>query len=135
MDFTEIAHKVIKLSEFANTEYSDAMSEFEKKNGKCHDMAVLALFDDSTLVGKKQLLEYLKNLDEETLRDLLAVMYAGRGDSGTYDELRDKFETSSNAECIFPLYEKKPLPEYLSKGLRSYHPRQPKIDEISGLIL
>jgi len=111
----EIFKVVIGLAEAVSAE----REQQEKQCAEPTSFATKTVSSAGLNIGsqKAKLRDYLDTLSDDELRDLVAIMYMGRGDSDSFQEMRDHVKEWDRKGCIIKLLEKSPLSEYIRKGI------------------
>lgn len=116
-----VVAEVISLAQAAGKETEAIRKSVMKKRGKDENFPFFDV-DDMWEIYKQDkphrdaLRSYLDSLDVEVLRDLVAVMYVGRGDTKDIDFMRSHVAKWDKPGCVMKLMEKSPLPRYLRNG-------------------
>ena len=117
----KIAENTISMALEVTEEHNKQTAEYNLSKGRAADHMfydaedLFAMYKTPT--PKRDALRfYLDSLGDEILRDLVALMYSGRGDDD-YAVMRDHVKEWDHNGCVMKLVEKAPLATYLQKGL------------------
>jgi hypothetical protein len=131
MTVSEAAHRVIDLARKVRDYYA---TELPKR----HPNYPLVGFDEESVLPpaeEKELRDYLATLSDETIYQLILIMYLGRGDLGTndleesYETLRGTIGDSEQAVSQMMIY-KATLADELSDGLEELRKHKINADKI-----
>lgn len=111
---------VIQMANDAAAESEAIRTEYCKRKNISTEFPVFSFEDRMELFKtprpKESLLkDYLTGLDPEELKELVTMMYVGRGD-GSFEEMADVAKEWDKEACVAKLLEKNCLGDYLKKG-------------------
>lgn len=117
------AEQIISMALEVQEEHDNQTTEYNLSKGRVTDHMVFDAEDLYAMYNKPTpkrdaLSSYLNGLADEMLKDLVALMYSGRGDAD-YAGMRDHVKNWNHEGCVMKLAEKAPLAKYLQKGLES----------------
>ena len=130
MSVAEAANRAIDLSRKVRDYYA---AELPKR----HPNYPLVGLDEESVPPppeEMELRDFFATLSEDTIYQLILIMYLGRGDFGT-DDLADYYETLNDTfvdpnHAVSQMMDKAPLADYLADGIEELRKHNIKVDRM-----